>query len=152
MHCRAAYRILRTEEVDSLLSSVLVTLMSQLPTDLLYTKDHEWIQLHDDGTATVGITDYAQESLGDITFVEFPEVGATLEVGEAFGVVESVKAASDLYMPVSGEILEINEGVDAAPELVNQEAFTQGWLLKLRLTDASQVADLMQPDAYSELI
>ena len=152
MHCRAAYRILRTEEVDSLLSSVLVTLMSQLPTDLLYTKDHEWIQLHEDGTATVGITDYAQESLGDITFVEFPEVGATLELGETFGVVESVKAASDLYMPVSGEVLEINEEVDAAPELVNQEAFTQGWLLKLRLTDASQVADLMQPDAYSELI
>ena len=122
-----------------------------IPENLKYSKDHEWIKL-DGNKGVIGITDYAQESLGDITFVEFPEVGATLEVGEAFGVVESVKAASDLYMPVSGEILEINEGVDAAPELVNQEAFTQGWLLKLRLTDASQVADLMQPDAYSELI
>ncbi|MFQ3271674.1 MAG: glycine cleavage system H protein, partial [Lentimonas sp.] len=100
--------------------------MRELPVDLLYTKDHEWVKMHDDGTATVGITDYAQESLGDITFVELPEVGAALEVGETFGVVESVKAASDLYMPVSGEIVEINEEVDAAPELVNQEAFTQG--------------------------
>jgi len=126
--------------------------MSELPSELLYTKDHEWVQLHDDGTATVGITDYAQESLGDITFVEFPEVGATLELGETFGVVESVKAASDLYMPLSGEIVEINEEVDSAPELVNQEAFTQGWLLKLRLTDATQVTDLMKPEAYAELM
>tara|TARA_B110000285_G_scaffold199998_1_gene233564 strand:+ start:1846 stop:2226 length:381 start_codon:yes stop_codon:yes gene_type:complete len=126
--------------------------MSELPADYLYTKDHEWIQLHDDGTATIGITDYAQESLGDITFVEFPEVGATFEMGETFGVVESVKAASDLYMPVSCEIVEVNEAVDAAPELVNQDAFTQGWLLKIRLTDDSQIADLMKPAAYAELI
>ncbi|MBT4757808.1 MAG: glycine cleavage system protein GcvH [Opitutae bacterium] len=126
--------------------------MSELPADYLYTKDHEWIQLHDDGTATIGITDYAQESLGDITFVEFPELGATLEIGETFGVVESVKAASDLYMPLGGEVTEINEEVDSAPELVNQQAFTQGWLLKIRLTDDSQVADLMKPAAYAELI
>ncbi|HAQ58578.1 MAG TPA: glycine cleavage system protein GcvH [Opitutae bacterium] len=126
--------------------------MSELPADYLYTKDHEWIQLHDGGTATIGITDYAQQSLGDITFVEFPEVGATFEMGETFGVVESVKAASDLYMPVSCEIVEVNEAVDAAPELVNQDAFTQGWLLKIRLTDDSQIADLMKPAAYAELI
>jgi glycine cleavage system H protein len=126
--------------------------MSELPADYLYTKDHEWIQLHDDGTATIGITDYAQESLGDITFVEFPELGATLEIGETFGVVESVKAASDLYMPLGGEVTEINEEVDSAPELVNQQAFTQGWLLKIRLNDDSQVADLMKPAAYAELI
>jgi glycine cleavage system H protein len=127
-------------------------LMSELPADYLYTKDHEWIQLHDDGTATIGITDYAQESLGDITFVEFPELGATLEIGDTFGVVESVKAASDLYMPLGGEVTEINGEVDSAPELVNQQAFTQGWLLKIRLTDDSQVADLMKPAAYAELI
>ena len=126
--------------------------MSELPADYLYTKDHEWIQLHDDGTATIGITDYAQESLGDITFVEFPELGATIEIGETFGVVESVKAASDLYMPLGGVVIEINEEVDSAPELVNQQAFTQGWLLKIRLTDDSQVADLMKPAAYAELI
>jgi glycine cleavage system H protein len=126
--------------------------MSELPADYLYTKDHEWIQLHDDGTATIGITDYAQESLGDITFVEFPELGATLEIGDTFGVVESVKAASDLYMPLGGEVIEINEEVDVAPELVNQQAFTDGWLLKIRLNDDSQVADLMKPAAYAELI
>ena len=126
--------------------------MSELPADYLYTKDHEWVQLHDDGTATVGITDYAQESSRRYYFCRVPEVGATFEIGETFGVVESVKAASDLYMPVSGEIVEINEAVDAAPELVNQDAFTQGWLLKIRLTDDSQVADLMKPEAYAELI
>jgi glycine cleavage system H protein len=126
--------------------------MSQLPADLLYTKEHEWIQLHGDGTATVGVTDYAQSSLGDITFVEFPDIGATLDIGETFGVVESVKAASDLYMPVSGEILEINEAVDASPELVNQDPYTQGWLLKLRMSDDSQVADLLQAEAYSLLV
>jgi len=126
--------------------------MSELPVDLLFTKDHEWVKMNEDGTATIGITDYAQESLGDITFVEFPEVGATLEVGDTFGVVESVKAASDLYMPLSGEVIEINEAVDDAPELVNQEAFTQGWLLKIRVADTSQAADLMTPEAYAELI
>ena len=126
--------------------------MSELPADLLYTSDHEWIQVHDDGTATVGITHYAQESLGDITFVEFPDIGASYAKGDTFGVVESVKAASDLYMPVSAEILEVNDEVDAAPELVNQEAFAGGWLLKIKLTDESQLADLLKPEAYQELI
>lgn len=126
--------------------------MNKLPEDLLYTKDHEWIRLEDDGTAVVGITDYAQESLGDITFIEFPEVGATFESGDVFGVVESVKAASDLYMPVSGEILEVNEAVDSAPELVNQDAFSEGWLLKIRLVDASQTESLMKPDEYAAII
>ena len=126
--------------------------MSKLPKKLLYTKDHEWIHLEEDGTALVGITDYAQESLGDITFIEFPEVGASFESGDVFGVVESVKAASDLYMPVSGEILEINEEVDASPELVNQDAFSRGWLLKIRLSDKSQAESLMKPDEYASII
>lgn len=126
--------------------------MSTLPTDFLYTADHEWIQVHGDGTATVGITAYAQESLGDITFVEFPEVGANCEKGDTFGVVESVKAASDLYMPVTAEVLEVNEAVDASPELVNQDAFGAGWLLKIKLTDESQLADLLKPEAYQDLI
>ena len=126
--------------------------MSELPDDLLYTSDHEWIKLHNDGTAPVGITDYAQDSLGDLTVVEFPDVGAEYEKGDTFGVVESVKAASDLYMPVSSEILEVNEEVDAAPELVNQEAFTGGWLLKIKLTDESQLEELLKPAAYKELI
>lgn len=126
--------------------------MSQLPEDLLYTKDHEWIRLGEDGTAVVGITAYAQESLGDITFVEFPEVGSSLAAGETFGVVESVKAASDLYMPIDAEVLEINEEVDAAPELVNQDPFGAGWLLKIRLADDVSLDDLLKPAAYAELI
>ena len=126
--------------------------MSELPENLLYTKDHEWVRLDEDDTATIGITDYAQESLGDITFVEFPEVGSEFEAGDVFGVVESVKAASDLYMPVGGKVIEINEAVDAAPEQVNQDAFGKGWLLKIRLTDSSQVNDLMTPKAYASII
>ncbi|MGC6455783.1 MAG: glycine cleavage system protein GcvH [Coraliomargaritaceae bacterium] len=126
--------------------------MTALPDDYLYTSDHEWLRLNGDGTATIGITDYAQESLGDITFIEFPELGASFSKGETFGVVESVKAASDLYMPVSAEITEINEAVDADPALVNQEAFTGGWLLKIRIVDESDIADLLQPSAYAEII
>ncbi len=126
--------------------------MSELPADLLYTKDHEWIRINDDGTAVVGITDYAQESLGDITFVEFPESGESFESGDTFGVVESVKAASDLYMPLSGEVVETNEDVDAAPELVNQEPYTKGWLLKIKLSEPEQADALLKPDAYAELI
>ena len=126
--------------------------MSELPKDLLYTKDHEWVRLQDDDIAVVGITDYAQESLGDITFIEFPEVGATFESGDVFGVVESVKAASDLYMPVGGEIVAINEAVDASPELVNQEAFDGGWLLKVLVADASQIEGLMKPEDYAAII
>lgn len=126
--------------------------MSELPDNLLYTKDHEWIQLLNDGTAVVGITDYAQESLGDITFIEFPEVGAIFETGDMFGVVESVKAASDLYMPLSGEVVEVNEAVDAAPELVNQAAFSDGWLLKIRLKEQSETERLLKPDEYASII
>ena len=107
--------------------------MSQVPEALFYTKDHEWIQLHEDSTATVGVTDYAQESLGDITFVEFPLVGESLKRGDTFGVVESVKAASDLYMPLDAEVLEINGEVDAEPELLNSDPYQKGWLLKLSL-------------------
>lgn len=129
-----------------------VSAMSQLPEDCLYTEDHEWLRPNGDGTATVGITDYAQQSLGDITFVEFPEVGAAFSKGETFGVVESVKAASDLFMPVPGEVVEINDAVDADPALVNQEAFSGGWLLRIRLEDASGLEGLLSPTAYAELI
>ena len=126
--------------------------MTQVPEALLYTKDHEWIQIHDDGTATVGITDYAQQSLCDITFVEFPTLGESFRLAETFGVVESVKAASDLFMPLDGEVIEVNEDVDAEPELLNRDPYGKGWLLKVRLIDASQVAALLKADAYSELI
>lgn len=126
--------------------------MSNVPTEFLYTKDHEWIKVHDDGTATVGITDYAQESLGDITFVEFPQDGETFSSGDTFGVVESVKAASDLYMPVDGEVVGINEEADASPELLNQDPYGSGWLLKIKLQDVSQLDGLMKADAYQGII
>ena len=126
--------------------------MSQVPEALLYTKDHEWIQLHEDSTATVGITDYAQQSLGDITFVEFPMAGESLKRGDTFGVVESVKAASDLYIPLDAEVLEVNDEVDAEPELLNSDPYQKGWLLKIRLTDPSQVVALLKADAYAGII
>ena len=126
--------------------------MSQIPEALLYTKDHEWIQLHQDGTATVGITDYAQESLGDITFVEFPLAGESFNTGDTFGVVESVKAASDLYMPLDAEVLKVNDEVDAEPELLNSDPYEKGWLLKISLTDASQVEALLKAEAYAGII
>lgn len=126
--------------------------MSQVPESLLYTKHHEWIQVHSDGTASVGITDYAQESLGDITFVEFPSVGESYNAEDTFGVVESVKAASDLFMPLDAEVLEINETVDSEPELLNSDPYEKGWLLKIKISDASQVEGLLKADAYLELI
>jgi glycine cleavage system H protein len=126
--------------------------MSQVPEALLYTKDHEWIQLHEDSTATVGITDYAQQSLGDITFVEFPMAGESLKRGDTFGVVESVKAASDLYIPLDAEVLEVNDEVDADPELLNSDPYQKGWLLKIRLTEPSQVVALLKADVYAGII
>ncbi len=126
--------------------------MSSVPEDLLYTKDHEWVRLHEDGTATVGITDYAQESLGDITFIEFPEAGAGFQSGETFGVVESVKAASDLYMPAAGEVIAINTEADTAPDLLNSDPYQAGWLLKIRLTEPAETEALLKPGDYSALI
>ena len=126
--------------------------MNQVPETLLYTKDHEWIQLHEDNTATVGITDYAQESLGDITFVEFPLAGEFFNMGDTFGVGESGKAASDLYMPLDAEVLEVNDEVDSEPELLNSDPYEKGWLLKIRLTDASQDGALLKADAYVGII
>jgi glycine cleavage system H protein len=126
--------------------------MSSLPEDLLYTKDHEWIRISEDGTAQIGITEYAQESLGDITFVEFPEAGVSLSVGETFGVVESVKAASDLYMPISATVTKINEAVDSAPELVNQDPYVEGWLLEVKIEEGTDLSVLLKPEDYAQLI
>src|SRR5690606_38003896 len=102
--------------------------MSTVPSELRYAKSHEWLKLAGDGTAMVGITDYAQNSLGDITYVQLPKVGTVLAAGQVFGVVESVKAASDLYLPVAGEVIEVNTALDAAPETVNQDAYGAGWI------------------------
>mgnify|MGYP000270018392 CR=1 FL=1 len=122
-----------------------------IPDSLKYTKDHEWLKLLGNDEALVGITEYAQNSLGDITFVEVPEVEDTFSEGETFGVVESVKAASDLFMPLDGEIVEVNEALEDSPELVNQSAFEEGWLVKIKITDPSQLDALMDAAAYAEI-
>lgn len=126
--------------------------MSSVPTDLRYAKSHEWLKPAGDGTATVGITDYAQNSLGDITYVQLPKVGATLAAGQIFGVVESVKAASDLYMPVSGEVIEVNTALDLAPETVNQDAYGAGWILKLKLSSPADADTLLAAADYEKMI
>ena len=126
--------------------------MSNVPADLKYAKSHEWLKAAADGTATVGITDYAQNSLGDITYVQLPKVGAALKTGETFGVVESVKAASDVYAPVAGTVLEVNKALDANPEKVNQAPYTDGWMLKLKLTNPADAAGLLSPADYSKTI
>ncbi len=126
--------------------------MSNVPSDLRYAKSHEWLKTASDGTAWVGITDYAQNSLGDITYVQLPKVGATFAAGQTFGVVESVKAASDLYLPVAGVIVEVNTALDAAPETVNQSPYERGWILKLKLADSAAVSTLLDAAAYEKLI
>jgi len=126
--------------------------MSNVPTDLRYAKSHEWLKLASDGTATVGITDYAQNSLGDITYVQLPKVGATLKAGETFGVVESVKAASDLYAPVAGTVVAVNSALDGAPETVNRAPFGDGWMLKLKVANPPDAAALLDAGAYEKLL
>lgn len=126
--------------------------MSSTPSDLKYTKDHEWIRIGDDGTAVVGITDYAQESLGDITFVELPAEGDSFQAGDVFGVVESVKAASDLFLPVEGEIVEANTDLDEAPETLNSDPYGAGWIIKVRIENADQLKELLSAEDYEALI
>jgi glycine cleavage system H protein len=120
------------------------------PAGLLYSKEHEWVKIDGD-TATVGITDYAQSSLGDIVFVELPRVGATLQQFGNIGVVESVKAVSDLFTPIGGEVTEVNSALDADPALLNREPFGEGWLFKVKVADAGETSNLLSPDAYDEL-
>jgi glycine cleavage system H protein len=126
--------------------------MSNVPANLRYAKSHEWVRVEADGTATIGITDYAQASLGDITFVQVPKVGASLKAGETFGVVESVKAASDLYLPVAGTVTAVNSALDSAPETVNSAPYDGGWMLKLKLADAAAPESLLDSAAYTTLI
>lgn len=121
------------------------------PNDLLYTKEHEWTKV-ENSTTLVGITDYAQEQLGDVVYVELPDVGAEFSQGDSFGVVESVKAVSDLYCPLSGRVAEINEALADKPELVNQDPYREGWMIKLELFDESELDSLMTAREYEELI
>jgi len=121
------------------------------PKDLKYTEEHEWVRV-EDGIATVGITHYAQEQLGDIVFVELPEVGQRLEKGESFGVVESVKTVSDLYSPVSGTVTEINEELLDAPEKVNEDPYGAGWMIKLEMADAGELDELLDAAEYTRML
>lgn len=125
--------------------------MSELPKELRYLETHEWVRNEGDGTATVGITDHAQEALGDVVFVELPEVGQVLNAGEESGVVESVKAASDIFAPVSGEVIAINEELEDAPETINQSPYGDGWFYRIRMSDPSELDALMDADAYRDV-
>ncbi|MET0014328.1 MAG: glycine cleavage system protein GcvH [Sedimenticola sp.] len=126
--------------------------MSNAPSELKYTKSHEWIRDEGDGTVTIGITEHAQELLGDLVFVELPEEGASVEAGSECAVVESVKAASDVYSPVTGEVIGVNEALADAPETVNEDAFGDGWMFKVRLNDATELEDLLGAEAYTEVM
>jgi glycine cleavage system H protein len=119
-----------------------------VPEDLQYTRSHEWVRTEDD-TATIGITDYAQEELGDIVYIELPEQGDTFDAGDSFGTVESVKAVSDLYTPVGGEVVEVNEALDDSPEKINEDPYGDGWIVKLRVSDEGE---LLSASDYEQLL
>jgi glycine cleavage system H protein len=125
--------------------------MSNVPKELRYAKSHEWLKSEADGTATVGITDYAQNSLGDITFVQLPKVGAVLKAGESFGVVESVKAASDVFAPIGGTVTAVNSALDKTPETLNRDPYAEGWILKLKASNPGDAASLLDADGYAKL-
>lgn len=126
--------------------------MSNIPEELKYTKSHEWVRIEDDGSVTVGISEHAQELLGDMVFVELPEVGAVFEAEEDCAVVESVKAASDIYSPIAGEIIAVNEELEDAPELVNSNAYHDGWLFRIQPSAVEEIDALLDAAAYAELL
>ena len=125
--------------------------MSDTPIELKYADTHEWARLEADGTVTVGISDHAQEALGDVVFVEVPEVGTNFAAGDETGVVESVKAASDIYAPIAGEVIAVNEVLEEEPETVNSEPYTDGWFFKLKPSDVSELDSLLTADQYDQV-
>ena len=124
--------------------------MSEIPADLKYIETHQWVRVADDGTATVGITDFAQEQLGDVVYIGLPEVGETVRGGEEAGVAESVKSASDVFSPVTGEVIAINEALEEEPEIVNDDPYGEGWMFRVKLADKGELDALMDADAYGE--
>lgn len=126
--------------------------MSEIPGDLKFLKSHEWARVEGNGRVTVGISDHAQGLLGDLVYVELPEVGADAKAGEQIAVVESVKAASDVYSPVSGKVVEINAALSDKPETINEDAYGEGWMFVVELTNAEEINDLLDPDAYAEAL
>lgn len=126
--------------------------MSEIPGDLKFLKSHEWARAEDDGLVRVGISEHAQEQLGDVVYVELPEVGSIASVGDSIAVVESVKAASDIYPPISGEVVEVNTLLDDKPEAINEDAFGDGWIFAIKPSDRDELDDLLSPDDYAELV
>lgn len=122
-----------------------------VPSELRYTKDHEWIRL-EDGIAVIGVTDFAQGELGDVVFVEIETEGETLDAEEVFGTVEAVKTVSDLFMPLAGEVMEVNEGLQDNPEVINSDPYGEGWMVKIKLADVADFEGLMSAEAYAELV
>ncbi len=126
--------------------------MSNIPSELRYAKSHEWVRVEEDGSLVIGISDHAQDQLGDVVYVELPDVDQILSVGDEAGVVESVKAASDVYAPVSGEVIEVNPLLEDDPEIINTQPYEDGWFYRLQPSDAAELDDLMTPDDYSHFI
>lgn len=126
--------------------------MSEIPGDLKFLKSHEWARVEDDGTITVGISDHAQGLLGDLVFVELPNVGDTLEAGAGAAVVESVKAASDVYAPVAGQVVAVNDDLTDKPETINEDAYGDGWIFRIKADDAGELESLLSPDDYAQLL
>ncbi len=126
--------------------------MSTIPSELKYTKEHEWIRNNGDGTATVGITDFAQGELGDIVFVDISTLNEDVDQDASFGTIEAVKTVSELFMPVSGTIVEVNEALENDPELVNNDPYGEGWLVKVKMSDPSQIEALLDADSYGQII
>lgn len=126
--------------------------MSEIPGDLKFNKSHEWARVEDGGLVRVGISDHAQGQLGDLVYVELPEIGASVTAGNAAAVVESVKAASDIYSPVSGEVVEVNEALNDKPETINEDAYGEGWIFAVRISNRAELDDLLDASAYEELI
>ncbi|MEJ2146834.1 MAG: glycine cleavage system protein GcvH [Acidobacteriota bacterium] len=122
-----------------------------VPPDLLYTKEHEWVLVEND-TATVGITDYAQQELGDVVYIELPDEGATFEAEESFGSVESVKAVSEIYMPLAGKVLEVNADLVEAPEVINEDPYGEGWMIRIAVDDVAQIDQLMSTEEYQSYL
>ncbi|PHM26987.1 glycine cleavage system protein GcvH [Xenorhabdus budapestensis] len=126
--------------------------MSHVPTELKYTESHEWIRSEGNGEYTVGITEHAQQLLGDMVFVDLPDIGAVVNSGDDCAVVESVKAASDIYAPLSGEVIAVNPALEGSPELVNSEPYNEGWLFRIKVTDESELTNLLDAESYRSLL
>ncbi len=125
--------------------------MSHIPRELRYLSSHEWVRIEADGTATVGITDHAQDLLGDVVFVDLPEVGSDLTAGDESGVVESVKAASDIFVPISGQVIAVNEALEDNPDLVNSDPYNDGWFFKIQPSDLGELDSLLDAEGYAEI-